>query len=77
MLAAGYLLWMLQRVAMGTVKPEFEDAHVHDVHGPEWIAWTPLLLLIVVLGIYPNLLFKITDPAVVKVVTEVTRGISG
>jgi len=76
-LAAGYLLWMLQRVAMGSVKPEFEHLHVHDVHGPEWIAWTPLLLLIVVLGIYPNLLFKITDPAVVKVVTEVTRGISG
>ena len=33
-LAAGYLLWMYQRVAMGTPKPEFEDAHIHDVHGP-------------------------------------------
>ena len=42
-LAAGYLLWMYQRVAMGTPKPEFEDAHIHDVHVPEWIAWTPLL----------------------------------
>jgi NADH:ubiquinone oxidoreductase subunit 4 (subunit M) len=36
-----------------------------------------MLLLIVILGVYPNLLFKITDPAVVKVVTEVSRGISG
>jgi NADH-quinone oxidoreductase subunit M len=75
-LAAGYLLWMLQRVAMGKVKPEFENLHVHDVHGPEWIAWTPMLILIVVLGIYPDLLFKVTDPAVVKVVTEVARGVS-
>ena len=75
-LAAGYLLWMLQRVAMGKVKPEFEDLHPHDVHGPEWIAWTPLLLLIVVLGIYPDLLFKITDPSVIKVVHEVARGVS-
>ena len=31
-LAAGYLLWMLQRVAFGKPKPEFEDAHIHDVH---------------------------------------------
>ena len=42
-LAAGYLLWMFQRVAFGKVKTEFADLHVHDVHGPEWIAWTPLL----------------------------------
>ena len=43
-LAAGYLLWMFQRVAMGKVKPEFEHAHIHDVHVSEWIAWAPLLL---------------------------------
>jgi NADH-quinone oxidoreductase subunit M len=63
-LAAGYLLWMLQRVAFGTPKPEFENAHIHDVHVSEWIAWTPLLLLIVVLGIFPNILFSVTDDAV-------------
>jgi len=74
-LAAGYLLWMLQRVAMGRVKPEFENLHVHDVHGPEWIAWTPLLILIVVLGVYPDLLFKVTDPAVGKIVHEMTRAL--
>jgi len=64
-LAAGYLLWMLQRVAMGTVKTEFEGAHIHDVHVPEWLAWTPLLALIVALGIYPNLLFSITNDAAI------------
>ena len=31
-LAAGYLLWMLQRVAFGDPKAEFENAHIHDVH---------------------------------------------
>ena len=67
-LAAGYLLWMFQRVAMGSVKPEFEHAHIHDVHVSEWIAWAPLLLLIVALGLYPQLLFKITDPAVKELV---------
>ncbi len=63
-LAAGYLLWMLQRVAFGTVKDEFKDLHVHDVHVPEWIAWVPMILLIVALGIYPNLIFRVTDGSV-------------
>jgi len=62
-LAAGYLLWMLQKVAFGTPKEEFAHAHIHDVNVAEWIAWTPLLVLIVVLGVYPNLLFRVTDGA--------------
>src|ERR671913_856847 len=63
-LAAGYLLWMLQRAAFGTPKEEFADEKVPDLHWPEWVAWTPILLLIVVLGVYPNLIFGITDEAV-------------
>jgi NADH-quinone oxidoreductase subunit M len=74
-LAAGYLLWMFQRVAFGTVKTEFEGAHVHDVHWPEWIAWTPLLIGIVVLGIYPNLIFRITDGAVTNLAHGMARAI--
>ncbi len=62
-LAAGYLLWMFQRVAFGAPKPEFESAHIHDVHGPEWLAWAPLLALIAALGIFPDLLFDVTDGA--------------
>jgi NADH-quinone oxidoreductase subunit M len=72
-LAAGYLLWMFQRVAFGKVKTEFEHAHVHDVHWPEWFAWTPLLLLILVLGIYPNLIFRITDGAASNIAQGMAR----
>jgi len=44
--------------------PEFEHAHIHDVHVPEWLAWSPMLILIAFLGIYPHALFKpINDPA--------------
>jgi NADH-quinone oxidoreductase subunit M len=74
-LAAGYLLWMFQRVAMGKVKTEFENAHVHDVHWPEWIAWTPLLILIVVLGVYPNLIFRITDGAASNLAQGMARAL--
>jgi NADH-quinone oxidoreductase subunit M len=74
-LAAGYLLWMFQRVAMGRVKPEFEHAHIHDVHVAEWIAWVPLLLLIVALGIYPQLVFKMTDLPVTHLVHGLSRAL--
>jgi NADH-quinone oxidoreductase subunit M len=41
---------------------------IHDVTIYEWIAWTPLLIAIVVLGVFPQLLFKVMDPAVVELV---------
>jgi len=63
-LAAGYLLWMLQRTAFGTVKEEWDHHDIHDMAWPEYVAWTPLLALIVVLGVYPNLLFGIMDESV-------------
>jgi NADH-quinone oxidoreductase subunit M len=72
-LAAGYLLWMYQRVAMGEPKPEFEDAHIHDVQNSEWVAWTPILVAIVVFGLFPNLIFSLTNDAAVSV----TRAFSG
>jgi NADH-quinone oxidoreductase subunit M len=37
---------------------------IHDVTTYEWIAWTPLLIAIVVFGVYPQLMFKVMDPAV-------------
>ena len=68
-LAAAYLLWLFQRVAFGEPKAEFsghghDDHHFHDVNKFEWIAWTPLLIAIVVFGVVPNLMFSVFDPAV-------------
>jgi len=51
------------------------DAHGHtdvrvgghgiaDVTRVEWLAWTPLLVAILVFGVLPNLLFSVFDPAV-------------
>jgi NADH-quinone oxidoreductase subunit M len=67
--AAGYLLYLYQRVAFGTPKDEFEDHHFHDVETPEWIAWAPLLVGIVALGIYPNFLFHVTEAGVTALLT--------
>ena len=62
--AAGYLLWLLQRVAFGTPKDEFAKVHIHDMHVTDYIAWAPMLVGIVALGVYPNLLFHVTDGSV-------------
>jgi NADH-quinone oxidoreductase subunit M len=74
-LAAGYLLWMLQKVAFGEPKPEFADAHLHDVSTAEWITWIPILLLIVALGIFPNIIFHITDPAVTHMTNAIASAV--
>jgi NADH-quinone oxidoreductase subunit M len=65
-LAAGYLLWLLQRVAFGTPTEEFEHEHIHDMHLTDYLAWAPMILFIVVLGVYPNLIFRVTDDAVIQ-----------
>ena len=77
-LAAGYLLWLFQRTAMG--EPAVEsgghdaDHHsdVHDVNAYEWAAWAPLLIAIVVLGIVPKLLFDLSDPGV-QLITDIFK----
>ncbi|MDO8391105.1 MAG: NADH-quinone oxidoreductase subunit M [Actinomycetota bacterium] len=76
-LAAGYLLWLYQRTAFGEPTGEFsghgDDDHghpdhgntdIHDVNVFEWVAWTPLLVAILVFGVVPSLMFDVMDPAV-------------
>ena len=61
-LAAGYLLWLLQRTAFGNPSEEFEDdPAITDVVFTEWVAWIPLLALIVLFGFVPGLMFDMTD----------------
>jgi NADH-quinone oxidoreductase subunit M len=63
-LTAGYFLWMLQRVNMGTLPDRWREAGLRDVLAVEWVSWLPLLALILVLGLYPRLVFGVTDEAV-------------
>jgi len=72
--AAGYLLWMFQRAAFGTPTEEFADVEIPGMRWPEYVAWTPMLILIVVLGIFPNLLFGLTTDAVDTALTAFGGG---
>jgi NADH-quinone oxidoreductase subunit M len=63
-LAASYLLWLYQRTAFGEPSEEFSHHAVSDINIYEYVAWTPMIIGIIVLGLYPNILFRIMDPAV-------------
>ncbi|MGQ4913590.1 MAG: complex I subunit 4 family protein [Candidatus Asgardarchaeia archaeon] len=55
-ITAGYLLWMIQRVIFGEQR---EKAGVHDLELCELVALSLLAFLIVLLGVYPNILLDV------------------
>lgn len=65
LLTAAYLLVVVRRVCMGDPKagPEITVA---DVRHYEFAAWTPLVALTVLAGLWPAVLLGLTDPAVQK-----------
>jgi NADH-quinone oxidoreductase subunit M len=63
-LTAGYFLWMLQRVNLGVLPERWKEHPFRDILTVEWVAWMPLLVGIVLLGLYPRLVFGTTSEAV-------------
>jgi len=63
--------------ALSAASNDHDDhgADIHDVTTLEWIAWTPFLIAIVVFGVYPQLMFKVMDPAVGNLVERIGAGI--
>ena len=64
LLTAGYFLWMMQRVNLGNAPDRWRTAGLGDVSVIEYGTWAPLLVLILLLGFLPFLVFGITDGAV-------------
>jgi NADH-quinone oxidoreductase subunit M len=73
-LTAGYMLWMLQRVNLGEPSAEWEGHDLHDADRFELAAWVPLIVLIVVIGLYPKLVFNATTETVTSMVSMVFGG---
>jgi NADH-quinone oxidoreductase subunit M len=51
------------------------DSDIEDVRPTEWMAWTPFLIAIVVFGVYPQLMFKVMDPAVTQMVETLGKSL--
>jgi NADH-quinone oxidoreductase subunit M len=73
-LTAGYFLWMLQRVNMGTMPERWNEQALGDIHSVEWMSWTPLLVLILALGLFPRLIFGISQEAVSGIMAVLGHG---
>ncbi|MGD1011756.1 MAG: NADH-quinone oxidoreductase subunit M [Acidimicrobiales bacterium] len=68
-LAAVYLLWAYQQAFHG--KPKAESKEIHDLSWREGLVLAPLVILIVLLGIFPGPLLNRVGPSVSQVINHV------
>jgi len=74
-LAAGYVLWMIQRTTQGTPNPALAQiaGMRRDLSLRETVVVAPLIALILVLGFYPKPVLDVINPAVQKTLENVGR----
>jgi NADH-quinone oxidoreductase subunit M len=71
LLTAAYMLVVVRRVCMGATPRESPE--LADVQTYEFAAWTPLVALTVIAGLWPRALLGLTDPAVQQLLAGGTR----
>ncbi len=75
-LAAGYLLWMFQRVAFGELSGFLRGLgdHVTDLRPAEALTLVPLGALVVVFGLFPGLILDLISGSVTETLNAVVQG---
>ena len=63
-LAALYVLLMYRRAMTGPVTPEVERTITSDLNGRERLALVPLVILILLLGVFPKPMLDVIEPSV-------------
>ena len=69
-LSAVYMLWMFQRVYLGTITHD-ENASLPDLTPREWAAVLPLCAMAIVMGVFPTFFLAPMEPAVERLVAQV------
>jgi len=72
-LAAIYLLWLVQRVFFGPVTKE-ENKSIPEIAWNEVAAMVPLVLLMLWIGVHPNTFLRKMTPSVEQLLTTVEQG---
>ncbi|HEX3110208.1 MAG TPA: Fe-S-binding domain-containing protein, partial [Thermoanaerobaculia bacterium] len=75
-LAAIYLLWLVQKVFYGPMTNE-ENKHVPEIAWNEIAALVPLIVLMVWIGVHPNTFLKRMSPSVKELISVVKQEKSG
>jgi NADH-quinone oxidoreductase subunit M len=74
-LAAGYLLWMFQRVVTGDLSDFLEGLHDHltDISPLEIVTLLPLGILVVVFGLLPGPILELVEGPIEAVLEDMAR----
>jgi len=72
-LAAIYLLWLVQRVFFGPITNE-ENRNIPEIAWNEFAAMVPLVVLMVWIGVHPNTFLRKMTPSVEQLLSVVERG---
>ncbi len=74
--AAGYLLWMFQRVAFGELSDFLKGlgGHLTDLRPVEALTLVPLGALVVVFGLFPGLILDLVSGSVTSTLNAVLQG---
>ncbi|MET8305309.1 MULTISPECIES: NADH-quinone oxidoreductase subunit M [unclassified Micromonospora] len=74
-LAAAYVLWMVQRTTQGTLNPALTEVEGmrRDLNLREKVVVAPLIALIVLLGFYPKPVTDVINPAVQATMDDIGR----
>jgi NADH-quinone oxidoreductase subunit M len=67
-ITAGYMLWTVQRISMGEPKKFTE---LPDASPRELSTLIPLMIVIIIIGLYPAPLLKAIDPTVVNMISKI------
>ncbi|MDA2978876.1 MAG: NADH-quinone oxidoreductase subunit M [Actinomycetota bacterium] len=73
-LTAGYMLYMLRNVNFGEPNEEWIGKEFEDVDRSEWLAWAPLVIGTIAIGIFPKIVFGATNDAVIGLVERAFGG---
>jgi NADH-quinone oxidoreductase subunit M len=71
-LSATYMLWMFQRVNYGPVTNE-KNAALPDLQPREWVIVVPIIAVIILMGVLPNLFLRPMAPSVKNLVEHMQQ----
>ena len=74
-LGAWYLFTMLRKLLFGPTKEPHHEGHaISDLKPREWALLVPIIALIVLMGVLPNLFLRPMAPSVERMLTQARRG---
>jgi NADH-quinone oxidoreductase subunit M len=65
-LSAAYALWLYRKVIFGNLKPSL--AGILDLDGREILVLTPLIVLTILFGVYPNAVLDVSQASVAALI---------